>query len=155
MTMAEIVWPKVRSPPRRKAFSTCPVRQGASALRWASRLHDAKRKSLLSESQLAELAEIARSSGLMGEIRALGQIPRWRKEYALRRRLHYAKGKSLLGETAQAQRPERMETLMAEIRAIQAQRRAAVSVAAERKLCLLYTSPSPRDVEESRMPSSG
>ena len=23
-----------------------------------------------------------------------------------------------------------------------------------RKLCLLYTSPSPRDVEESRMPSS-
>ena len=24
----------------------------------------------------------------------------------------------------------------------------------ERKACLLYTSPSPRDVEESRMPSS-
>ena len=25
---------------------------------------------------------------------------------------------------------------------------------AEKKFCLLYTSPSPRDVEESRMPSS-
>ena len=27
-------------------------------------------------------------------------------------------------------------------------------VTAERRFCLLYTSPSPRDVEESRMPSS-
>ena len=29
-----------------------------------------------------------------------------------------------------------------------------VASAAELKICLLYTSPSPRDVEESRMPSS-
>ena len=28
------------------------------------------------------------------------------------------------------------------------------NAAAERESCLLYTSPSPRDVEESRMPSS-
>ena len=28
------------------------------------------------------------------------------------------------------------------------------SALSERKNCLLYTSPSPRDVEESRMPSS-
>ena len=31
---------------------------------------------------------------------------------------------------------------------------AAVLIHAERMACLLYTSPSPRDVEESRMPSS-
>ena len=29
-----------------------------------------------------------------------------------------------------------------------------VSMARQAKFCLLYTSPSPRDVEESRMPSS-
>ena len=29
-----------------------------------------------------------------------------------------------------------------------------VTLVAENKDCLLYTSPSPRDVEESRMPSS-
>ena len=29
-----------------------------------------------------------------------------------------------------------------------------VAVKAQVKVCLLYTSPSPRDVEESRMPSS-
>ena len=29
-----------------------------------------------------------------------------------------------------------------------------ISMSPEQKDCLLYTSPSPRDVEESRMPSS-
>ena len=32
--------------------------------------------------------------------------------------------------------------------------RAIVEILPEDKTCLLYTSPSPRDVEESRMPSS-
>ena len=32
--------------------------------------------------------------------------------------------------------------------------RAAINIAENMGVCLLYTSPSPRDVEESRMPSS-
>ena len=39
-------------------------------------------------------------------------------------------------------------------RNLRAMHQAPTSVLTEAYLCLLYTSPSPRDVEESRMPSS-
>ena len=51
--------------------------------RLAHRLHDAKGKGLLSESQLADVAEMPRSdvreeraAAMMAEIRALGRVPR-------------------------------------------------------------------------------
>ena len=42
----------------------------------------------------------------------------------------------------------------AEQDAAEAEKTAEAYAEAEAKACLLYTSPSPRDVEESRMPSS-
>ena len=40
------------------------------------------------------------------------------------------------------------------IRELEAKRKELHQQIAESETCLLYTSPSPRDVEESRMPSS-
>ena len=85
------------------------------------RWRDAKRQNLLSESQLAELAELpasnwreVRTAGLMvtlmDEIRALGHIPRKTAglgdENALACRLQYAKSKSLLSESQLAELAE-------------------------------------------------
>ena len=84
----------------------------------AQRLRKAQQQSLLSESQLAELAELsgcesrevrtaARLDTLMAEIRALGHIPRWRPglrdEYLLAARLRNAKSSSLLSESQLAE----------------------------------------------------
>ena len=83
--------------------------------RLAHRLHDAKGKGHLSESQLAELAEMPasdlreeRAAALMAEIRALGHIPRWTPgaESALSHRLYYAKRISLLSESQLAELAE-------------------------------------------------
>ena len=112
----------------------------------AQRVRRALRQSLLSDSQLAELAELhasnrpskrrelstaQRMETLMAEIRALGHIPRRQPrladEYALASRLHDAKRKSLLSESQLAELAElsasdsrevRLETLMGEIRAL-------------------------------------
>ena len=87
----------------------------------AVRLRNAKSKSLLSESQLAELAELpgaesrevrraARLDTLMAEIRALGHIPRRRPglgdENLLAIRLRNAKSSSLLSESQLAELAE-------------------------------------------------
>ena len=48
----------------------------------------------------------------------------------------------------------RSKRQLANIEARKATRLANAKAAAAEELCLLYTSPSPRDVEESRMPSS-
>ena len=85
------------------------------------RLYKAMRKRELSESQLAELAELpggesrevrtaARLDTLMAEIRALGHNPRWRPglrdEYLLAARLRNAKSSSLLSESQLAELAE-------------------------------------------------
>ena len=87
----------------------------------AQRLRRAQHQSLLSESQLAELAELpgaearevrraARLDTLMAEIRALGHIPRWRPglrdEYLLAARVRNAKSSSLLSESQLAELAE-------------------------------------------------
>ena len=116
----------------------------------ANRLHMAVWRNLLSESQLAELAEFElasadfeRSEGaetveqhresLMAQIRALGHIPRsrpgLRAEFALAKGLREAKRLDILTPSQLAEVAElpsaavwvaarRMETLMAEIRAL-------------------------------------
>ena len=87
----------------------------------AERLRSAKRNSLLSESQLAELAEMAaaesrerevraagRMDSLMAEIRALGHIPRDTPgaDCALAQRLAYARRQRLLSESQLAELAE-------------------------------------------------
>ena len=87
----------------------------------AQRLRRAQHQSLLSESQLAELAQLpgaearevrraARLDTLMAEIRALGHNPRWRPglrdEYLLAARLRNAKSSSLLSESQLAELAE-------------------------------------------------
>ena len=80
-----------------------------------ARLRHAKRTKLLSEAQLAELAEMpgtseTRTVRLMAEIRALGHIPRYGQrhgaEFTLACRLHYAKAKSLLSASQLAELAE-------------------------------------------------
>ena len=85
----------------------------------ASRLHNAKSSSRLSESQLAELAELpasnwreVRTAGfmvtLMDEIRALGHMPRGNS--GLAQRLRKAKNQRLLNERQLAELAEIVST---------------------------------------------
>ena len=137
----------------------------------AQRLLYAKSKNLLSESQLAELAELsgsesrdvrrtARADALMAEIRTLGHIPRWRldlrEEYSLAARLRTAKTSSLLSESQLAElaalqaSESRMRTLMAQIRAlghIPRQSRGAETALSAR----LYHAKRKRQLSESQL----
>ena len=101
-----------------RALGHIPRSHGAdSAL--AQRLRSARRYSLLSESQLAELAELAatdspaqvraaeRVDTVMAEIRALGHIPRlYGPELALANRLREAQKNSVLSESQLAELAE-------------------------------------------------
>ena len=60
--------------------------------------------------------------------------------------------------TVMARNPERLESVVRELDTEASQQHAMIvadfSEAAQVKICLLYTSPSPRDATLSRMPSS-
>ena len=87
-----------------------PSRVAENAL--CQRLYNAKSKRQLSESQLAELAELqgseSRMDTLMAQIRALGHIPRPSRgtESALSQRLYRAKRKRQLSESQLAELAE-------------------------------------------------
>ena len=91
------------------------------------------------------MQEILPDGGLasfQNEVSKLADLGRYEDAYIV----HAAEGETIVPMAVFDENPRLKAMLFAQMR--------GMGIDPQRYICLLYTSPSPRDVEESRMPSS-